>query len=72
MSDGWWVVIVVTAFVVFANVGLMITALRSRNSRPDPPFRGSIADMLNPWKAEDESLESLREGVEALEKKPDE
>lgn len=72
MSDGWWVVIAVTAVVLFSNLGLMISALRKRNSRPDPPFTGGLGDMLNPWKAEDESLENLRRGVEALEQKSDE
>jgi hypothetical protein len=72
VSDGWWVVIAVTAIVLLSNLGLMISALRRRNSGSAPPFKGSIGDMLNPWKAEDESLENLRKGVEALERKSDE
>lgn len=71
MDKGWWIVCGVLTFVIFLNLGLVFSALRYRKSNPQPIFGKSIAEMLNPWKDEDQALEELEQQVKTLTRKED-
>jgi hypothetical protein len=66
MDNGWWVVLGVLAFVFLYNLGLILSALRSRQNNMHLLFGKGLTEMLNPWKAEDEALDDLHEKVQAL------
>ncbi len=65
LEQGWLIVCGVLFFVGLFNLGLFLTALRSRGRR-DPFLSGSIAELINPWKKEDESLDQLHRQVGKL------
>jgi hypothetical protein len=72
MDDGWLIVFGVLAFVLLLNLGLILTALRHRGTNPNPMIRKSLADMLNPWKEEDQALDDLHKKVESLTRRDNE
>jgi uncharacterized protein YlxW (UPF0749 family) len=65
LDNGWLIVCGVLFFVVVFNLGLMLNVLRNRG-RQQPFLPGSLSDLLNPWKKEDESLEKLSQQVRDL------
>mgnify|MGYP001119410674 CR=1 FL=1 len=71
MDEGWWIVLGVLAFALILNLGMVLSALRYRNSNPKPIFGESIGDLLNPWKDEDQALEELHKKVDALKRRDD-
>jgi hypothetical protein len=65
IDSGWLIILGVLFFVGLFNIGLMLNVLRNRG-RQEPFLRGSLADLLNPWKKEDEALDQLHREVEKL------
>ncbi len=71
MNEGWWIILGVLTFVLLLNLGLVFSALRYRKSNPRPMFGQSIADLLNPWKDEDQALEELHDQVDQFKQDDD-
>ena len=65
LDNGWLIVCGVLFFVGIFNLGLMLSVLRNRG-RQQPLLSGSLSDLLNPWKKDDESLEKLSQQVKDL------
>ena len=65
LDKGWLIVCGVLVVVGTLNLGLMLSVLRNRG-RQQPYFPGSLSDLLNPWKQEEESLEKLSQQVKDL------
>lgn len=65
LDNGGLIVCGVLFFVAVFNLGLMLSVLRNRG-RQQPFLHGSLSDLLNPWKKEDESLEKLSQQVRDL------
>ena len=66
MTDhGWLIICGVLIFVVLINLGLSLAVLRSRGRRR-PLLNGSLSDLLNPWKKEDDALDMLHREISHL------
>jgi hypothetical protein len=63
---GWLIVCGVLLVVGLFNLGLVLSVLRNRGRR-EPYLQGSLSDLLNPWKKEDEALDQLHRQVKKLE-----
>jgi uncharacterized protein YlxW (UPF0749 family) len=69
VDRGWLIIFGVLLFVGLLNIGLMLSALRNRD-RSEPYLRGSLSDLLDPWKKENEALDQLHREVEKLGENP--
>jgi hypothetical protein len=65
IDQGWLIVFGVLLVVGLFNLGLALSVLRNRG-RTEGFLRGSLSDMLNPWKQEDADLDELHNRVSAL------
>ncbi len=65
MDRGWLIICGVLIVVGLFNLGLALSVLRNRGRR-EGYFAGSLSDMFNPWKEEDEALQTLHETVQTL------
>jgi uncharacterized protein YlxW (UPF0749 family) len=69
VDQGWLIIFGVLFFVGLLNIGLMLSALRNRD-RSEPYLRGSLSELLDPWKKENEALDQLHREVEKLGENP--
>ena len=65
IDRGWTIVCGVLLVVGLFNLGLILSVLRNRG-RQTPFLRGSLSEMLNPWKQEDNDLALLHDEVSRL------
>jgi hypothetical protein len=65
LDRGWLIICGVLLIVGLFNLGLALSVLRNRGRR-EAYLRGSLSDLLNPWKQEDEDLDQLHQRVMKL------
>jgi hypothetical protein len=65
LDRGWLIICGVLLVIGLFNLGLALSVLRNRGRR-EAYIRGSLSDLLNPWKEEDEDLDQLHQRVMKL------
>jgi hypothetical protein len=65
LDRGWLIICGVLLIVGLFSLGLALSVLRNRGRR-EAYLRGSLSDLLNPWKQEDEDLDQLHQRVMKL------